>query len=280
VIGRNRDVPCIHKHETPCPIGCLDHARLETGLADQCRLLISCHAKNGDRLSEMLALRVAQRSLAVHNVRHHCEWNIQHTQKLLIPGPAMDIEEHGAAGIGGVGNMRRTTRQAIDQPAIDGAETNLAIGCPGGQIGVVAQGPRYLGRREIGIDDKPCCLTDIGLKTIIPEFLANGFGTPVLPDNCRAAGVASFPVPKDDRFTLIGDPDAGNRGIARIPQHVSPGREYRVPDRLRIVFHPSGMRVALFKRRRCRSRDPSFGVEQERPGARRPLIDRQDMRRL
>ena len=43
-------------------------------------------------------------------------------------------------------------------------------------------------------------------------MVAEGGGTPILPDESWSDGLAGFPVPNDDGFALVGDADGGDVG--------------------------------------------------------------------
>ena len=48
-------------------------------------------------------------------------------QQLLVPAVFDDVVEHGAAGVGAVGDVALAAGQVPDQPGVDGAEGELAL---------------------------------------------------------------------------------------------------------------------------------------------------------
>ena len=56
------------------------------------------------------------------DARKRCRIHAEHVAQLRRPGQRRDVEQHGPAGVGGVGGMDLAAGQVPDQPAVDGAQ--------------------------------------------------------------------------------------------------------------------------------------------------------------
>ena len=161
----------------------------------------------------------------------------------------MDIEQQRPGGVGRIGRVYLTARQAPQQETVDRPERELAgLGSRPHAVHIV-QEPRDLRAGKIGIQPEPGLCRHRGLQAIVLLRLAIIGRSPVLPDNRVVDWPTCFSIPDDSRFTLVRDADrryAG--GIHAGPVHGSAGyRSHGRPDRLGIVLDPARSRVDLRK---------------------------------
>src|SRR5256885_3700214 len=68
--------------------------------------------------------------------------SLQQRQQIVVPLVGVDVEQHGAAGVGDIGHMAAPARELPDQPAVHGAEGQLAALGGGARAVDVVQNPR------------------------------------------------------------------------------------------------------------------------------------------
>ena len=68
--------------------------------------------------------------------------------------------------------MHRAAREAIDEPAIDGAKGQGACLRPGPQGRILIQEPSQLGAGEVGIEAEPRLCGDLGLEALRAQRFA------------------------------------------------------------------------------------------------------------
>ena len=163
--------------------------------------------------------------------------------------------------------------QIPDEPRINRAEGQLSSfgTCP--QTVVFAQHPHELDGRKIRVDGQARDGADfIG---VFNEFFGDVGAAAVLPDNRGTNGDTRLPVPHDRGFALIGDAERADivfcqtRTAQSCADHLAGGE----PDFLGVVFNPAGLREALCEFGGRRSDRAAIFSEDDRTGARRPLIE-------
>src|SRR5262249_12329328 len=131
---------------------------------------------------------------------------------------------------------------------------------------------------EIRVDDEAGLLLHRRPMPRRRQLLAERRRAPVLPHDRVVHGLAAAALPHHRRLALVGDADRRHvrRRCVRLVQHTLHDRHGRAPDLLGVVLDPAVGRIdlrQLLLRRRLRL---AVGVEQDRPRARRALVDRQD----
>ncbi len=305
VDGRLVADPIAHRGQQPVVAGHLRRAGVEqeevagavgvlplpgevAGLPERRRLLVAEHA--GDR---NVGQRAADGSSAGAEIARgrtdlgqHRDRNPHLRGDLRVPGEGVEVHEHGAAGVGHVGQVGPAVRaagQVPDQPAVDRAEDQIAgLGGPTGS-GDLGQHPRRLGSGEVGRQRQthPVAVAG-GAAAECAEPLAHGVGPGVLPHDRRGDRFAGAAVPHHRGLALIGDADGGQaagphpRGGECLGDH-----GLRVaPDLERIVLDPARPGKDLPVLTLARGDREARPVEEDAPGTRGALVDRGDVDRL
>ena len=163
--------------------------------------------------------------------------------------------------------------QIPDEPRINRAEGQFPSFGTGPQTVVLTQHPHELHGRKIRVDGQAGDGADF-IRVFGKRFGDVGAPT-VLPDNRGAYGNTGLPVPYDRGFTLIGDAERADivfcqtRTAQSCADHLTGGQ----PDFLGVVFNPAGLREALRELGGRGSDRAAIFSEDDRTGARRPLIE-------
>ena len=92
-----------------------------------------------------------------------------------------------------------------DEEAVDGAEGEFApFGALPGAVHVV-EDPGGFGAREIGVQLESGGGSDAAGFSRMAQFITDGGGTPVLPDDRVVDGLAGGAVPDHGGLALVGD---------------------------------------------------------------------------
>ena len=167
-----------------------------------------------------------------------------------MPGKkGIDVAEEKVAGLG----LFARFGDVIEQPAdFEGAE-----------IG---------GERESGLRAEA-----VG-SPVAGEF-GDRFGDPhILPDESVGHGFAGVAIPQDGGFALVGDSDGGQAGglEAALRHGFRDDCARAEPDLVRVVLHPSGLRIDLLVLFLGAGDDASATVENQKTCAGGALIDGAD----
>src|SRR5262249_53496425 len=131
------------------------------------------------------------------------------------------------------------------QPAVYGAEGELAAPGTRGSPPFVTQQPLELGGREVGIEDEPGLSPDPGFEPLALERGAALAGAAVLPDGRARHGLAALALPQQRGLALVGDADRRDLPAVGRAQRIAEGGEHARPDLLALVLHPAGTREVL-----------------------------------
>ena len=118
IIGKYRFFACIHQHETAGSIRIFCLTGLETGLPEQCRLLVPCRTCDGDLSTQKRRICLAINTAGRLCLRKHARRNIQLFQDFFIPLKGIDIEQHSSGCVGIIRHMNSTFGQLPDQPGL------------------------------------------------------------------------------------------------------------------------------------------------------------------
>jgi len=238
-------------------------------------LLIARHATDGQGRAEPVGVGGAEFGAGRQGVRQQAARNAQQFEQLVIPFTRVDVEQHGARRVAVVGHVACAARELPDQPAVHGAEGELApFGLRARALDVVKD-PLQFGAREVGVDAQAGLALHQGLVPLLAQLRARGFGAPVLPDDGVVHRLAGAPVPHQGGLALVGDADRthGVAAQAGLGQHLARGLELGVPQVAWIMFDPARARVDLRKLALRHGHHVAFAVEDDAAGTGGALIE-------
>ncbi|MND59745.1 hypothetical protein D3C80_509480 [compost metagenome] len=134
--------------------------------------------------------------------------------------------------------MHLAAGKAMDEPAIDGADTELA------PLRRALQKPAHFCAGKHGVDRQAGQRHDALGMALFDQFGAVLRRAAALPAEHRAERLAGFAIPDGDGFALVGNGDG--RDIDRRGGGGEAGGDRftdRGPDAVRILFHPTGLRI-------------------------------------
>ena len=140
-------------------VGGLDHARFEAGLADQRGLLIAGNAVNRDRGAEQIRIGYAEGGRQVANVRQDGFGHAEQSEQIVIPLPAMNVEQQRARSVRRVGGVNLAAGETPQQITVDGSEREFAARGKRRVRRIFLQQPGDLRAGEIRVEQKAglCC---------------------------------------------------------------------------------------------------------------------------
>ncbi len=159
----------------------------------------------------------------------------------------MDIEQQRARRIGVVGDVGLSLGHLPDQPAVDGAEQQLATASAFAAAFDVIENPLDLGAGEVGVDHQSGGLADVVFHAVALELVADRRALAALPDDGVVDRTAGYLVPDDGGLALVGDADGGHllvgdAGLGQgFDEHAALGR----PDFHGVMLDPARLRVDL-----------------------------------
>jgi hypothetical protein len=202
--------------------------------------------------------------------------DVQQVEDFAVPAALDDVVEECARGVGGVGGVDLAACEAIDEPAVDGAEGEFAFLRTGASAGDVVEEPGELGAGEIRVEKEAGFCRHHLFAAFVLQAGAEGGGAAVLPDDGRVDGFAGLAIPQHGGFALVGDADGGDVAGGCACECVANDLDRRLPDLLGVVFDPAvlGIELAVFGLRGFERR--ALGVEQDGAAGGRSLIDGED----
>ena len=211
-------------------------------------MLVARHGRHGNGAAQNLRAQVAHHMGAVHHLGQHGPGDVQHGEQFVVPALGMDIEQHGAPGVGGVGHMGTAFHQIPAQEAVHRAEAQFAPLRPLVQVQRVQQ-IGQLGAAEVGVGHQTGLLADhVGLALPHQPFHIGG-GAAALPHDGVVDAAARVLFPQKGGFPLIGDPDGGD--VLHLHAAQFHGLLQRgnlgVQDVLGIVLHPARLGIVLLE---------------------------------
>ena len=230
-------------------IGVLGFAGGKAGLTHQGRLLVAqgpAHRHPGTQGTVRRGVTPGLGIAGGNDARQGLAGDVQHAQDIVRPLQIAQAHEHGAAGVGHVGDIGppgRTAGELPDEPSLHGAHERAALFQGPAGPGHPVQQPGHLGAAEVGGHRQAGCPAKAVRAAIARQLAAEVPGAGALPYDGVVQGLTVFPVPKHRGFALVGD--AHGRQV-RAPQP-SPGQglpHHRLgvgPYLQGVVFHPAGM---------------------------------------
>ena len=167
ILRSDRRLTGIHEQEAAGAEGVFRLAGGKAGLAEEGRLLVACRTGNFYLAAEVHRVSVLIKTAGRHRLREHTFRDVQLLQDLVVPLQRVNVEHHGAAGVGIVGDVQFSAGQLPDEPGLHGAKEQFSPLSPFAGTGDMIQYPLELGGREIGVDDE---------AGLLPEFLRQAPG--------------------------------------------------------------------------------------------------------
>ena len=266
----------VHQHEAAGAVGVLGHAGREAGLAEQRRLLVARDAAERDLPPAEAREGLAMGEHRGHDPRQHRTRDPEQLEHVLVPLARADVEQQRAARVGRVGEVQRAARELPGEPAVDGAEGELAALRPRAQPGVAVEQPRELGAGEVRVEQQAGAPRHLGLVALGLEPRAGVGRAAVLPDDGRRHGSAGGAIPQHRGLALVGDADGGHEvvdGGAGARHHLRDRRGLRGPDLLGVVLHPARAGEVLGELALRRGDDAAVVIEQDGARAGRALVE-------
>ncbi|MNH06927.1 hypothetical protein D3C79_663070 [compost metagenome] len=274
-MGRfDRLVAGVHQQEAAGAVGVLGLAGLHAHLAEQRGLLVASDTGNGDT-----ALGAAVDFRGAAHFGQHLPRDVQHLEHLLVPLKGVDVEEHGARGVGVVGDVHLAAGEFPDQPAVDGTEQQIAaLGALTSAFDIV-EDPLELGAGEVRVGDQAGGFADVVLQAVTLELFADLGAAPALPDDGVVHRTTGFLVPHHGGFTLVGDTDGGYLVVAQacLGQGFDHGRALGGEDFHRVVLDPAGLWVMLCEFALRGANHVGITVENDGPRTGRALVQGNDV---
>ena len=201
----------------------------------------------------------------------------------VVPLHGVQVHQHGAGGVGDVGDVLAavdTAGQVPDDPGVHGAEEDVAgLGALAQALDVVEQ-PAGLGTGEVGGQRQARLAAEAVLADVAAELLAEGVGAGVLPDDGVVDGLTGVLVPQQRRLALVGDADgldvvAGDAGLRD-----GPGDDLLDvgPDLGGVVLDPARLREDLLVLLLVDGDDAAVAVEDDAAAGGGALVDGRDER--
>ncbi len=255
----------MHQQETSGAIGVLGEARGEAGLPEQRRLLVARHAAHWNGRAEQLRLRFAEDAAGRAHLGQHFSRHAEQPQQLGVPAAGVDVVEHRARGVAGIGGMDAPAGEVPQQPGVDGAEGEFAAGGARPCALHVIEQPAQLRAGEIRVGEQAGAAADLVLGAAGLQLVAQRGGAAVLPDDGVGQRLAGAAVPQHGGLALVGDADGGD--VARRQpgalERFGGDAALRGPYLQRIVLDPARLRIDLAELLLGEADDASFLIEDD-----------------
>ena len=282
VLGAHDLFAGVEDQEAAGAVGVLRLAGAEGGLAERCRLLVAEDA--GDR---HLAQQLRGVDLAVDlggglDFRQHAARNAEVGEDLVVPGEGFQVHEHGARGVGDIGDVHAAVGaagQVPGHPGVGVAEEQVpGLGGLAGAVDVV-EDPLDLGAGEVRRQRQADAFLVAVHAPVGREFLDDVLGAGVLPDDGVVNRNACLLVPDHRCFTLVGDADGRNVVAGQVSGGQGDGDDFAhvVPDFGGVVLNPSRLREDLLVFHLARGNDGACVVEHDGTGTGGSLVNGDDV---
>ena len=235
------------EHETAGTVSAFDEAGLVALLAEEGGLLVAGDAADGDAVAEEIGGGFAEIAAAGDDAREAGGGDVEEGHELAVPVAMVDIHQHGAGGVGDVGDVIFSAGELEDEPGVDGAGGEFASLGAGAGIGDLAEEPVDFAGGEVGVEDEAGLLLDEGFLAAVAEGGHVVGGAAVLPDDGVVERLAGVFVPEEGGLALVGDAEGGDvgGGDARFFNGLAGGLEDGLPDLGGVVLDPTGLGEVL-----------------------------------
>ena len=270
----------VEQHEAAGPIGVLGLAGRKAALPEEGRLLVACHAHDRDACRQPRVARLAKDAGAGAHLGHHRGGDAKEGEELLVPAALVDVVEHRATGVGGVGRVHQAAREHPDKPRVHRAKEQLARLRALARAGDVLQNPGDLAGREVRVGQKAGLGAHHLAHLLSPaDPLDHICRAPALPHDGVAHGRARRRIPDDGGLALVVDADGGHvgRGEPVARDELRAAAQLREENLLRVVLDPAGLRENLLEGALDDVDHAAGAVDQRRARRRGPLVQRNDV---
>jgi hypothetical protein len=117
-------------------------------LSKECSLLIASDAGDRNTVKTWDGAHLSINLTGGMDCRQHRGGDSKEVEKFVIPAAGMKIEQHGAGGVAGFGDVHSRASQLPEQPGIDGTECKAAV------VGELAGVRQMFGIQEILLPEK------------------------------------------------------------------------------------------------------------------------------
>src|SRR5439155_8693799 len=274
----------VEEHEVAGAVGVLGLAGGEADLPDGGGLLVAEVTGERYRAAERPAAQCRAVTVRVRrraDRRQHGARDVEEGQQLVVPVQGFQVHQHGAAGVGDVGDVLAAVDAAGEvpqQPGVGVAEDRLTAFGVGAYPVDVLQDPLDLPGREVRRRRQPGPAADHLAPAVAVQGGGDAVGTGVLPDDRVVVRTAGAAVPHHRGLPLVGDTERGQVGRAQAAR-VHRGTHHRrrtLPDLHRVVLDPAGTGQDLFVFELVPADLVTAMVEDHEPGAGGALVDRAD----
>ena len=208
------------------------------------------------------------------DLRECCARHLQDVAQLVAPGAFVDVVEQCAAGVARVGRVHFAGRESGDEVGVDGADDDVTAGDRFPYVLIVVGQPGQLRAGEVRIQAQACQLADPWFVSCIAQAVADRRRTTVLPHDRAARRGEGATVPEHRCLALVGDADRDGCGL--VAQCVAAGRQRRLPDLLRGMLDPAGLREVLRELLVAAARDPAVLSDGQCGDPGRSCVDGED----
>ena len=191
-----------------------------THLTKQCRRLITRNACDRDLSTKQG--RVSKHFARRPHFRQYFPRHIEQSQQLFVPITFVDIEQHRAAGVAGIGGMHAAFRQLPQQPRIHSPERQLSFARPLLCALDVLQNPLQFGGRKVRIQNESRFPANHPIGLLPAKLVTDVSGAAILPNDRIADRIPCPSIPDNRCLTLIRNSDCCN--LARIDLSISQDR--------------------------------------------------------
>src|SRR6185437_794186 len=251
--------------------------RQANAVAVQRGMRISHHRTDGDAAGYgALRDRHAEGAVGRQSFRQQPDRSIEQPAELLIPAETMDVEELGARSVAEIRGVHLAAGEFGDKPGIDCSCANLAGFRRVASTGNVIEKPTDLCGRKERIEAKPRSGFDKRLDLRAVQWREPLGRAPALPSHTRSERLTSGAIPEQNGFTLVRNANRGKLDVRSERQTLGDRRLNRLPDGLTGLFRPTGLGMSHRQRNRGARNDGTGGVDQERLGVCRALVNGED----
>ena len=167
VRGRRYLCPDVHQHERAGAVRVLGVAGREGGLAEESGVLVSGDPGDGHTgAARRVRAGDSEHAAGGQDLRQRLDGNAEQRAQVRMPPQGPDVEQHRAAGVGGVGGVHLAAGEVPHDPAVDRPQREVgAVGYP-----ALGEHPLQLGSREVRVEHESGALAHHGQGTVAFEL--------------------------------------------------------------------------------------------------------------